>query len=207
MAAKSNDTFPPEMIRLLKIFGIGSFLFVLLLSFFNERRANNTGNQESELWVSDAQRMFFKNLRGAFYDQEVRNDAKMTVYRHGKRTKAAAEPVLNFAILINRVKSEAYIYAETSDEMLPITLYWLNRHDQQTGKLTFEGGDKMGHYAFAQKVYALLVEEDVDFELANSSGRTILWKEEKERNAVFTTLEDYFQLINPNLPASGKVFE
>ncbi len=198
MAAKSNDTFPPEMIRLLKIFGIGSLLFVLLLSFFNDRRANNTGKQESELWVSDAKRIFFKNLRGAFYDQEVRNDAKMTVYRHGKRAKVAVEPILNFAILINRVKSEAYIYAETSDEMLPITLYWLNRRDQQTGNLIFEGGDKMAHYAFALKVYGLVGNEEVDFELSNSNGRTVLWKDEKERNAVYATLEDYFQLINPN---------
>jgi hypothetical protein len=207
MAAKSNDTFPPEMIRLLKIFGIGSFLFVLLLSFFNDRRANNTGNQESELWVSDAQRMFFKNLRGAFYDQEVRNDAKMTVYRHGKRTKAAADPVLNFAILINRVKSEAYIYAETSDEILPITLFWLNKRDQLTGNLTFEGGDKMAHFAFAQKIYALMVEEEVDFELENSTGRRIIWTDEKERDAVHTTLEDFFKLINPILPTSGKEIE
>jgi hypothetical protein len=195
MAPKNQDTFTPEMIRVLKIFGIGSFLFVLLLSFFNERKANNTGEVVSEMWMSDSQRIFFKNLRGAYYDQEVRNDAKMTVYRHSKRLKDASYPFVNFAILINRVKNEAYIFAEPSFESLPFTIRWSNKFENSNGEVEFEGGDKFTHFQLASRLFPLLTEE-VEFEIKVDNQWKPVFQEDRQRLAVRTTLEDYFQLVN-----------
>ena len=87
MGNRSHDTFSPEMLRILKIFGVGSLVFVFIMSFFNERRANNSGQEDSPMSIGDADRLYFKNVRAAYYDVEERKDARMTIYRHGKREK------------------------------------------------------------------------------------------------------------------------
>ena len=100
MAKNNKDTLSPELIRLLKIFGIGSLVFVLIMSFFNEKRANNSGKEPSPMRMADADRLYFKNVRAAYYDIENRRDAKMTVYRHGKLSEESDKPNFIFSIIL-----------------------------------------------------------------------------------------------------------
>ena len=57
--SSTKDSFSPEMIKIYKIFGLGSLLFVLLLSFFNERRANNSGEEKPLMRITDSDRLIF----------------------------------------------------------------------------------------------------------------------------------------------------
>ncbi|PSL04382.1 hypothetical protein [Cecembia rubra] len=194
--SSAKDSLSPEMIKILKIFGIGSLLFVFLLSFFNERRADNSGEANSLLRITDADRLFFKNVRAAYYDLEGRDDAKINIYRYGKRIQEEQSPNLNLSILINRIKDEAYIFVEPIPETLPFKLIWNNQSKQESGELTFYGGGTLEHYDFVSKLSPLLEENfRLEMELENGERYEIL-TDPKQRNALKTTIKDYFRLIN-----------
>lgn len=194
MAKNNKETLSPELIRLLKIFGIGSLVFVLVMSFFNEKRANNSGKEPSPMRMTDAERLYFKNVRSPYYDIENRRDAKMTVYRHGKRSKDTNSPTLVFSIIINQLNDEAYIFLEPNFEELPFNVKWSIPEKNQEGEITFEGGDKFAHFEFAQKITPLLLENAI-FEVQVKESRIPLWVDEKEKNTVMVTIEDYQKLI------------
>ena len=196
MAKKSNDTFSPEMLRILKIFGIGSLVFVLIMSFFNERRANNSGKEESPMRITDAERLYFKNVRAAYYDIEDRKDAKMTIYRYGKRTKTVDSPSIELSILINRVKDEAYIFVESNIQEPPLTIRWHSLDEENKGgELVFKGGDKFQHLAFIEELYPLLL-ENTSFDLRYNGEYFPILGEESGKDAFKITIIDYFKLIN-----------
>lgn len=196
MTNKSNDTFSPEMVKILKIFGIGSLVFVLIMSFFNERRANNSGKEDSPMSITDADRLYFKNVRAAYYDIEDRKDAKMTIYRHGKRAKSEFGPTIGISILLNRVKDEAYIFVESTSEALPIKIRWSNLEEEnRKGELVFEGGDKFKHLAFAEELYPLLVEQN-SFELWHEGKYVPTLDGVNDKDALRITITDYYKLIN-----------
>jgi hypothetical protein len=196
MASRSNETFSPEMIKILKIFGIGSILFVFLLSFFNERRANNTGELNALMRITDADRLFFKNMRATYYELESRDDAKMNIYRHGKREKEPLRPEVNLSILINRVKDEAYIFVEPNPETLPLKLFWTDRESQESDTLIFYGGGTLDHFEFVGKLFPLL-EENFHFERISAEGSVDeVLTTPVQREALMTTIKDYYRLIN-----------
>jgi len=184
------------MMSLFKIFGISSLVFVLLISFFNEKKPN-IDNQDSILAINDASRLYFKNVRQAYYDIEGRNDAKMNIYRLGKRVTTEEEAVLNVAIIINRIKDEAYLYVEPSAAFGSedvINIRWESEDQSTSGELNFRSGDRYDHYGFMEKIYPLI--------LANASFRAEIAGEwlpilinQKERDAIRITSFDYFRLI------------
>ncbi|SIS51855.1 hypothetical protein [Belliella pelovolcani] len=188
-----NDTLTPEMLKILKIFGLGSLLFVVVLSFFDGRRANNSGKEISILSITDAERLYFNNVRGIYYDQENRADAKMVVYRFGKRIEGADHPILNLSILINRVKNEAYIYLEPSwgldDFKIRIEVA------QRIDTLSFSQGDKFSHFEFVQQLYPYLSENSYFTLWDGSEWRPIL-QDDKERDALRIPIKDFLRLIN-----------
>lgn len=194
MPASRDDILSPELIRILKIFGLASFGLVLLLSFFNEKRANNTGLADSPMHVNPAESIYFKNVRAAYYDQEIRRDAKMLVYRHGKRSKDLSKPSLSFSILLNGQKEEAYIFAEPHPEGFPILLKYVHPETGHEEELEFQGGNKFDHFDFAQKVH-LLLEEDYIFEIWFEGKWNPIFEDPKVREATLTTFKDYHRLL------------
>jgi hypothetical protein len=198
MPRSTNDTFSPEMIKILKIFGLGSLFLVLLLSFFNEKRARNSG--EEIMSITSSSRLYFKNIRMAYYDAEGRADAKMNIYRYGKRVQSKEKPLLNLSIIINRVKDEAYIYLEPNELLAsasPLRLQWRDAMIQEEGELVFYNGDKFAHYHFVEELYLLVLNNAyVEVEIEG------IWHEilqtQEERDAFRITCADYFRLIeNP----------
>lgn len=199
MAKNQHDTFSPEMLRILKIFGIGSLLFVFVMSFFNDKRANNSGKEESPMSIGDADRLYFKNVRAAYYDFEDRKDAKMSIYRYAKRANIEEVLSIGLSILLNRVKDEAYILVESSSGEFPIKIRWSNlEHKESEGELVFEGGDKFQHLDFVQKLYPLLL-ENTSFELWNEGRFYPILVDDKEKEALRITAKDYFKLINSSI--------
>ncbi|SNS07972.1 hypothetical protein SAMN06295967_10337 [Belliella buryatensis] len=188
-----NDSLSPEMLKILKIFGLGSLFIVLVLSFFDGRRANNSGKEISILSITDAERLYFKNVRGIYYDQEIRADAKMMVYRFGKRIADAKHPVLNLSILINRVKNEAYIYLEPSWGLANFKLKV--EVDQKVDTLIFSQGDKFSHFEFVQQLYPYLSENSY-FTLWDGSDWIPILQDDKERDALRIPIKDFLRLIN-----------
>lgn len=194
MASTNSDTFSPEMIRILKIFGISTIVFVFIMSFFNEKRANNSGLEPSEMRITDADRLYFRNVRASSYDYEGRKDAKMNIYRHGKRDTSQENPTLNFAIFLNRVVDEAYIFVEPYPEELPLQIQ-LTSADGVRSEISFYGGNKFDHFNFALDFYEKF-EDGAQVHMKIKENWIPILGEEKQQEVLKTVFSDYFRLIN-----------
>jgi len=184
------------MMSLFKIFGISSLIFVFIISFFNEKRPVS-GNQTSYLAIDDASRLYFKNVRQPYYDREGRDDAKMNIYRLGKRAILDDEPHLNVAIIINRIKDEAYLYIEPSailEQEEIINIKWESENGTDRGELVFRSGDRYDHFDFVERFYPLL-KNNASFSIEMSGEWYPLFQEQKARDAFRITSFDYFRLI------------
>jgi hypothetical protein len=193
----TSESFSPEMIRILKIFGISTIVLVFILSFFNEKRANNSGLEPSEMRIADSERLFFKNIRASSYDLEARNDAKMNIYRHSDREKSIEKPSLNFAIIINRVSDEAYIYVENYPEDLPLIVQ-ITDVEGKIEELTFYGGNKLDHFNFSMTFYRKLLYA-AQIKMKVGEKWVLIDEEEKQRDVLKTIFIDYLKLINKTL--------
>ncbi|KEO73586.1 hypothetical protein [Anditalea andensis] len=190
-----KNKIDPEMMSLFKIFGISSILFVILISFFNDK-SPNTSNENNLLAIDDASRLYFKNVRQPYYDVEGRTDAKMNIYRLGKRVKSENDPILNIAIIINRIKDEAYLYVEPSavfDNETIIKIKWISENKEVDGELDFRSGDRYDHYGFVEDLYPLLL-SNASFTTEIAGKRHPILSEGRERDAFRITAFDYYRL-------------
>ena len=188
---KRDPVLTPDLIKILKIFIFSSLGLVLVLSFFNEYRANNSGEDRS-FRVSDANRLYFLNVRSIYYDREIRRDAGMTLFRHGKRFQSDSIPTLDLVILLNPAKDDAYIYFELKNADWPIQIRAKSEAFNQV--FEFANGNNTDHFNLLKKLKPAL-EQNADFELILSEKALPLWSEEKERQAIGTVVEDYFRLL------------
>jgi hypothetical protein len=197
MQKYTKDPLTPEMWKLFKIFGLSSIVLVLLLSFFNEKRADNTGDRD-EFSISDASRMYFKNVRSAYYDTENRRDAKMNLYRWGKRIDDSTQNILNATLIINAIKDAAYLYLEPQGEFQkenPLQVKWESKNGEK-GRRQFFQGDRYSHYDFVKEVYPLLEDHHETQFWAQVNGKWLpILGEEKERAAFLTTCRDFFRMV------------
>ncbi|WP_215225476.1 hypothetical protein [Echinicola shivajiensis] len=195
MAAK-QPIFTPELIKIIKIFGLLSIGIVFVFSFFNDYRADNTG-EAGQSHITDASRLYFKNMRQYYYDVEKKDEAKLDIFRYGKRLKDENRPFINLSIIISRIKDKAFIYLEPSEllnDEKEIQVRWENLENGNTGTLSFIPGDRHSHFDFVARL-APLIEDGTRFQVKiNSDWQTIL-DSEKERYAFTVTAEDYFRLI------------
>lgn len=189
--SSSDPIFTPELVRIIKIFGLASLLLVLALSFFNEKRANNSGKDRT-FKVNDSNHLFFLNLRAIHYLRENRTDAKMVLYRHKDIPTGEKEKGLNLVIVQNSLKDEAYIYFEPINLDWPISLK--AKTDTDSAEFQFENGNAM---TFLSYVNALKpwIDQEAKFTLKTDSGWIKLWQGEGEMDAIKEVLEDYFKLL------------
>lgn len=189
---KRDPVLTPELVKILKIFIFSSFGLVLALSFFNEYRANNSG-EDRTFKVNDSNRLYFLNVRSIHYDREIRRDAGMTLYRHGKRLKLDSIPTLDLVILLNSGKENAYIFFELKNAEWPIQI------SAQTAKKTevfdFSNGNNADHFEMLQKLKPAIL-ENAEFKLISEGETFSIWSKEMEKEAVKSVVEDYFRLLN-----------
>ena len=186
----------PDLIKVLKIF-LGSALgIVLLLSFFDGYRANNTGKDRS-FHAADAGRLFFLNLRSIHYDREMRQEAGMELFRHMKRLNSDTIPVFFPAILLPSKKQEAYLYFELveADYPLQIKAILADREVQ----IPFDLGGNTAHKALGEQLWPLL-QHNASFSLLVGKKEYPLWQTESEKEVLKTVLTDYFRILNQPQP-------
>jgi hypothetical protein len=189
---KRDPVLTPELVKILKIFIFSSLGLVLVLSFFNEYRANNSG-EDRTFRVNDSNRLYFLNVRSIHYDREIRRDAGMTLFRHGKRLLSDSFPTLDLVILLNSGKEDAYIYFELKNAEWPIRIS--TKRATGTQVYEFANGNNADHFEMLQKLKESIL-ENAEFELI-SEGKTFpLWPKEIEKEAVKMIVEDYFRLLN-----------
>ena len=189
---KSTEIFTPELIKIFKIFGLISIGLVLLLSFFNTKRANNSGD-DLTFRMTSSSRLYFLNVRALKYDRESRSDAGMLLFRHGKREIPDSNPSLDLVIILNSQKDEAYLYLK------PINMDWpLEIRASKDGKqhvFQFQNSNNSDFLNYVRDLEPWII-DDAKFELKKDSTWTSIWAKPKEKEALKAILEDYFRLIN-----------
>jgi hypothetical protein len=190
----SRDTvLTPEVVRILKIFFFSSFGLMLVFSFFNSHRADNSGKELSTFRITDADKLYFLNVRSIYYDRELRRDADMTLFRHGKRIQSGNLPRLDPVIILNPGNDEAYIYFELSNSEFPVQIRAKSGKEIQTLEILL--GNNSDHYQLMKNIKPL-IDNDFEIHLIKSDLEIALWSSEKEKEILKTVFEDYFRLLN-----------
>ncbi len=189
--AKRDPVLTPDLIKILKIFIFSSLGLVLVLSFFNGYRANNTG-EDRTFRITDASRLYFQNVRSIYYDREIRRDAGMTLYRHGKRLQSDSLPTLDLVILLNSAKDDAFIYFELKNADWPIQIRAKSKEIDQV--FQFANGNNSDHFNLLQKLRPA-IDQDFEFQLILGEKEYPLWSKEKEKTALKSVVEDYYRLL------------
>lgn len=182
----------PDLIKVLKIF-LGSALgLVLLLSFFDGYRANNTG-KERTFQFADADRLFFVNLRSIHYDREVRQEADMQLFRHGKRPKFDTIPTFFPAILLPSKTKESYLFFELEGVDYPIQIQAIL--GDEVIQIPFDLSGNTDHKSLGEQLWPLL-QEKASFKLLLKGKEYPLWQTESDKEVLKTVLTDYFRILN-----------
>lgn len=191
MSAK-DPVLTPELIKIMKIFIFSSLGLVLVFSFFNSYRADNTG-EDRTFKISDADKLYFLNVRSIHYDRELRRDAGMTLFRHGKRFQSDSLPTFYPLIILNPVKDDAYVFFEIQNAEYPIRLRTNAGSDSQV--IDFSNGNNQDHLRLLNQL-KLWIEGDYEILLESGDQVFPIWASEKEKEIFKTVVEDYFRLIN-----------
>lgn len=189
---KRDPVLTPDLVKILKIFIFSSFGLVLVLSFFNGYRANNSG-EDRTFKVNDSNRIYFLNVRSIHYDREIRQDAKMMLFRHDKRLQSHLTPTLDPVIVLNSGKENAYIYFDLKNADWPIQIS--AQTTSATKVFDFSNGNNFDHFSILQNLKSA-IQENADFELVLNGETYPLWSKETEKESVKAVVEDYFRLLN-----------
>ncbi|MDE0561089.1 hypothetical protein OU792_13905 [Algoriphagus sp. NF] len=181
----------PELLKIIKIFGAASILLVVVFSFFDSYRANNSG-EDRTFRMTSSSRLYFLNLKAINYDRENRNDAGMVLYRHNGFGLDSEEATLILVLILNSQKDESYLYLEPKNIDWPIRLSF--DENGQTRQLNLENGNKFDHLEQVTQLQKLL-EEEVKLFLLDEDQKIPLWGSESEKDAIKSTFEDYFRII------------
>lgn len=194
--SSKTPVFTPDLIQVLKIF-LGSALgIVLLLSFFDGYRADNTGKDRS-FQVAAADRLFFLNLRSIHYDRELRQEAEMALFRHGKRQISPNRPSFFPAILIPSKKQEAYLFFELEGGNYPLQILVVDKGKET--QISFDLAGNAAHKALAEQLWPFVL-ENATLNWRIDGKEYPLWETESEKEVLKTVLTDYFRLINQPHP-------
>lgn len=152
----------------------------------NRERLDFTTTDESEL--------FFKNVRQPYYDLEAVEAAGMNVFRFGKRSEAADQPVINLAIVQQWRLDEASIFVEPSAffEEGEVIVNW--RNAQASGQLQYTRGNREVQQAFVVDLYDHLMAKDSLEVLV--AGEVYPWPASFDDQEAFRiTTFDYLRLV------------
>lgn len=189
---KTDPILTPELIKIIKIFGIASISLVIVMSFFNNKRANNSGEDDT-FRMADSDRIYFLNVRASYYDRENRTDAGIALFRHGKRQISDSIPSLDLLIILNSQKDEAYLYLEPKNFDWPIKIRASS--ELKSEEFFLGNGNKFDHKGHVDKLKPW-TEDAASFDLRYKESWVPIWASPKEKEVLKTILNDYFGLLN-----------
>ncbi|GGZ20728.1 hypothetical protein GCM10007049_11650 [Echinicola pacifica] len=193
MSAK-KEVFTPELIKIIKLFGLISVSLVLILSFFDERKSNNSGMLDENSFKASSL-IYFQNVRQIHYDIERQAEAKLLLYRHKDRSGSADSIFINLSLIVNRIKDKAYIYAELSPALELLDTVRLRRQSDAGTNEHFSilNGDRRSHELLVNKLMSLQDREVIEVQVVESWFP--IWTSDDAKQALIKTAVDYRELV------------
>lgn len=186
-----------EMFRLLKIFGLASLGLVLLLSLFNGRRANNTG-EDPTFRISDAGMLFFKNIRRIDYAVRGMAEANIDIYTHQGFETDSSKNALILEIIVHKNKNTASLYLVQQGQLetqRPLLLKSIN-NGKVKGELEITLGNRYEHLKNAKILFDWLNIEMLNIEAKLNEGWIPILEEKKEKEAFVNTYNDFLKITS-----------
>ncbi|MDF2156399.1 hypothetical protein [Algoriphagus sp. CAU 1675] len=189
--SSKDPIFTPELKKVLKIFGLASFVLVLGLSFFNTKRAQNSG-EDRTFRVTSSSRLYFLNLKAINYDREYRQDAGMTLFRHESMEASKESPSVDLVLILNPRKDEAYLYLEPRNTDWPLKIRVSS--DSSAQDFVFQNGNKFDHLSYVKQLETFIRDFD-SFELILDGKTVPIWTDENEKEGLNSVLDDFYRLL------------
>ncbi len=147
--------------------------------------------------VLESDDLYFKNIRKAYYQVEIREDAKFELLRYKDRWVAsdgmASGPF--FTIVSNPRFDEAYLMLEWADEFLRDSLTLEVLGGAEKFKFTTTGEGVAVHASIAASLFENLYDGELKFYALYQGKREEIWKTEGQRKVLRTVFKDYFRLV------------
>jgi hypothetical protein len=194
--AANNDNSQKEMFKLLKIFGFASLGLVFLLSFFNDYRANNSG-EDPTFTIKDAGLLFFYNLRRIDYRLTRLPEAKIEIYTNDAFDKDSTKNGILLDIIINKNNQTAFLYLKPQGVFSTAKNLRVRNGNQPEDKsftLDTQTADRQIHLEAVQKIAHWLQEEEGSVEVYVDKKWFPLTPEIKEKEAFLNAYNDFLKI-------------
>ncbi|GEO23172.1 hypothetical protein CQA01_37060 [Cyclobacterium qasimii] len=184
------------MFRLLKIFGFTSLGLVLILSFFDGHRANNSG-EDPTFTTKDAGLLFFYNVRRIDYQIKRLPEAKIEIYTNTSFDRDSTKNTLQLDLILNKNKQTAFLYLKPLGKFTDLKTLRL-----RNGQLPFQdslilrsgAADRHLHLAAAKKIAGWLQKKEAILEVYTDEKWLNLYSEKKQKEAFIDTLNDFLKI-------------
>lgn len=192
----NNDNSQKEMFRLLKIFGFTSLGLVLILSFFDGHRANNSG-EDPTFTTKDSGLLFFYNVRRIDYEVQRLPEAKIEIYTNSSFDRDSTLNALQLDLILNKNKQTAFLYLKPLGNYSVLETLKLRNGNlpvQDTLILKSEDADRNVHLAAARTIAEWLQKEGGFLEVYTNEKWLNLYPEKKQKEAFIDTLNDFLKI-------------
>jgi hypothetical protein len=171
------------------------FVMAFLLSSCKIDRKNAIDRDKITFRVAEDNLLFFKNVRQIYYDFQDLPKANWYAYRFGDRPVDPQRPILIPVIVVDWVKSEAFVLVEPN-QLLQNENTLIVREKNKSGKifeytLNQRGRDNM--LEFAIKIYEGIMQENDIFVLSQGK-EVLLFKDDEEMETFRIVMSDYYRL-------------
>ncbi|MBR9774055.1 MAG: hypothetical protein GYB55_03245 [Cytophagales bacterium] len=194
-SASHIDPSQTEMFRLLKIFGIASLSLVLILSFFNEYRANNSG-EDPTFTIKDAGLLFFYNVRRIDYRTSRLAEAKLEIYTHKSFDNDSTLNTIILNIIVNKHNQTAFLFLKPQGNYINRKILLRNREGQKQDSLTISPNtsNRQTHLENVKTIGHWLEQESGNIEVLSSNKWTPIFERKKEKQAFLHSLNDFLKI-------------
>lgn len=186
------------MYRLLKIFGTASLGLVLLLSFFNEYRSSNAG-EDPEFGISDAGYLFFKNIRRI--DYKVKRTPTADRYIHEDIAMDSLKSGIHLEIIVRKNRNTAIPFIIVKGDLSrksPLLIRALDELGNSKDSLELRPGNRYTHLKNATKLKNWLDADLNSVQAKKDSVWVELFEDSKEGKAFLQTFEDFEKITSRN---------
>lgn len=172
-----------------------TFALIFLLIGCNSDQSYDYNYQPRAMFkTTPSSRIYFKNMRSAYYEQLSGRPDSMDVYRLRKYPQPADRPILQAIIADNWIRDEAYLLLEFNE--FPVvrqdtfSLEWTDKNGQK-GASRLEETTPEAQLRMSEELVEA-INADYIIMWRSPRGKTYeLFRDETERNAFRTTWKDF----------------
>lgn len=150
----------------------------------------------------DQTRMYFKNVRASYYSAakitqtKLSNDLNILIYN--KAIQDSTQAVLQLHLVLNDKNENAYIMLAPNvffEGYQHFKIFWKNKEAGLHNVIGYKQGGMSEQFYVATKIYNLLNQDDISFEIEIGNKKLPFLDTIEERNAFRVTMIDYYRLV------------